>query len=412
MALIKCPECDLQVSDKAYSCPHCGYPLIKQDKPFTPSRSTKHKRLPNGFGQITEIKNKNLRNRFRVMITTAKTAEGRPISKLLKPQAYFPTYNDAYTALVEYNKNPYDLDSVITFQDLYDRWSKDYYKDYTPSGVRSYKSAWSYCSNIIKEMRVIDIRTRHLKTCIEEANIIKNGEIVSASPGIKTRIKSIFNLMFDYAMEYELVDKNYARLFSLPEDVTREIEDSREEHIAFDEYEMKKLWDNIDKYNYVDYIIYQCYSGWRPTEMCLIALSDVNFDEGYIVGGIKSENGRNRLVPIHPKVRPIIEKEYNKAKEMKSNWLFNWLDEDRIRNPKMNYTRYRRAFMGVMQVLNLNSDHKPHDPRKTFSTMAKKYKMDEYALKRMMGHEIDDLTETVYTERPLSWYIEEMQKIK
>ena len=27
MALIKCPECDLQVSDKAISCPHCGYPL-------------------------------------------------------------------------------------------------------------------------------------------------------------------------------------------------------------------------------------------------------------------------------------------------------------------------------------------------------------------------------------------------
>ena len=27
MALIKCPECELQVSDKAITCPHCGYPL-------------------------------------------------------------------------------------------------------------------------------------------------------------------------------------------------------------------------------------------------------------------------------------------------------------------------------------------------------------------------------------------------
>lgn len=27
MALIKCPECQLQVSDKALSCPHCGYPI-------------------------------------------------------------------------------------------------------------------------------------------------------------------------------------------------------------------------------------------------------------------------------------------------------------------------------------------------------------------------------------------------
>ena len=28
MALIKCPECNKEVSDKAQSCPHCGYPII------------------------------------------------------------------------------------------------------------------------------------------------------------------------------------------------------------------------------------------------------------------------------------------------------------------------------------------------------------------------------------------------
>lgn len=27
MALIKCPECEREVSDKAVSCPHCGYPI-------------------------------------------------------------------------------------------------------------------------------------------------------------------------------------------------------------------------------------------------------------------------------------------------------------------------------------------------------------------------------------------------
>ena len=25
--LVKCPECELQVSDKAPACPHCGYPM-------------------------------------------------------------------------------------------------------------------------------------------------------------------------------------------------------------------------------------------------------------------------------------------------------------------------------------------------------------------------------------------------
>lgn len=411
MTLIKCPECDLQVSDKAYSCPHCGYPLTKQDKPFIPSRSTKYKRLPNGFGQITEIKNKNLRNRFRVMITVAKTEEGKPISKLLKPQAYFSTYNEAYTALVEYNKNPYDLDAIITFQELYDRWSKKYYKEIVPSATRGYKNAYAY-SSVLYNMQIKEIKTGHLKACIDNACVNRNGETTEASAGIKSRIKTLFNLMFDYALEFDLVDKNPARAFSLPENLLREIEDNKVDHIAFDDYEMKKLWDNIDKYNYVDYVIYQCYSGWRPIELCQISLSDVHLEEGYIEGGVKTDAGKNRIVPVHPRVRSIVEKEYKRAKELKSNWLFNWLDENRSRNPKLSYSRYRTAFSGVVRVLNLNPDHRPHDPRKTFVTMAKKYNIDEYALKRIVGHEIDDITESVYTERSLEWYKEEMQKIK
>ena len=101
--LIKCPECDLQVSDKATFCPHCGYPLqpdIKQRKPR--SKNNKRRRLPNGFGQISEIKNRNLRNPFRAMVTVGKTSTGRPICKPLKPESYFPTYNDAYTACLLY----------------------------------------------------------------------------------------------------------------------------------------------------------------------------------------------------------------------------------------------------------------------------------------------------------------------
>lgn len=124
--LIKCPECDLQVSDKAQSCPHCGYPLRADDKPRPLRKSSNRKRrLPNGFGQISEIKNRNLRNPFRAMVTVGKSKTGRPICKPLKPNAFFPTYNDAYAALVEYNKNPYDLAESITVKELYEKWSKN-----------------------------------------------------------------------------------------------------------------------------------------------------------------------------------------------------------------------------------------------------------------------------------------------
>ena len=119
--LTQCPECELPVSDKANACPHCGYPLKPSEKIKRPRKSNKRRRLPNGFGQISEIKNRNLRNPFRAMVTVGKTSNGRPICKPLKPESYFATYNDAYAALVEYNKNPYDLGTAITMQELYDK---------------------------------------------------------------------------------------------------------------------------------------------------------------------------------------------------------------------------------------------------------------------------------------------------
>lgn len=39
MALIKCPECNHDVSDSAETCPNCGY-TIKKDEPFCPNISS------------------------------------------------------------------------------------------------------------------------------------------------------------------------------------------------------------------------------------------------------------------------------------------------------------------------------------------------------------------------------------
>ena len=34
MALIKCPECGKEISDKAKACPECGYKMKKSKKKF------------------------------------------------------------------------------------------------------------------------------------------------------------------------------------------------------------------------------------------------------------------------------------------------------------------------------------------------------------------------------------------
>ncbi len=36
MALINCPECGREISDQAESCPHCGYPINRNNKDIKP----------------------------------------------------------------------------------------------------------------------------------------------------------------------------------------------------------------------------------------------------------------------------------------------------------------------------------------------------------------------------------------
>lgn len=412
--LIQCPECELQVSDKAVTCPHCGYPLKPSViKRKTRNKHSKRRRLPNGFGQISEIRNRNLRNPFRAMVTVGKTSAGRPICKPLKPQSYFPTYNDAYAALVEYNKNPYDLGPSITVKELYQKWSEEYFKTLkSMASARSIIAAWAYCKPVY-DMRVIDIRARHIKKCMEESKVIVKGKEKSPSAFTKNRIKSLFNLMLDYALEYELVDRNYSRTFNLSDEIIKEIAVSKKGHIVFTDEEMKLLWEHVyDKY-YVDVIIIQCYSGWRPQELGLIELANVDIENWIFRGGMKTEAGTDRIVPIHSRIRPLVMQRYKEARSLGSKYLFNCTEaSDNPKNKMFTYYKYQKGFNRIRDELHLDPNHRPHDGRMHFVTTAKKYGVDEYAIKYIVGHKISDITEKIYTKREINWLKEEIEKIK
>lgn len=409
--LIKCPECELQVSDKASTCPHCGFPLQPNIKPRKPrNKNNKRRRLPNGFGQISEIKNRNLRNPFRAMISVGKDANGRPICKPLKPESYFPTYNDAYVALVEYNKNPYDLEPSITVKELYEKWLPEHEK--TVKSTRAIESAWSYCTAVY-DMRVKDLRARHVKGCMEEGTSIYRGKTRTPSASMKNQIKSLFNLMLDYALEYELVDRNYSRTFNLSEETIKEIVTVKQEHIPFTDEEMDLLWQHVDDKMMVDVLLIQCYSGWRPQEISLLELKDVDLENWTFSGGMKTDAGTGRVVPIHSRIRHLVERKYKEAQELGSMYLFNYTSPSaRLKSTALTYARYQKGFGMIRDELKLNPEHRPHDGRKHFVTMAKKYKLDEYAIKYMVGHKISDITEKVYTQREFEWLKEEIEKIK
>lgn len=413
MALIKCPECNLQVSDKAISCPHCGYPLDSKAIKRQYNKSTKRKRLPNGFGTISKLKNKNLRRPFRAQVCVGKNFYGRPIYKSLKPQSSFKTYNDAYAALMEYHKNPYDLDSDLTVEQLYEKWSEEYFKALSSSSSeRTVKSAWNYCSSIYG-MRAKDLRARHIKGCMEDGTYIVNGKEKHPSPTTKTKIKSLFNLMLDYAEEHELVDKNYARTFKLADDIIKDIEEEKKDHIDFTKEEMEKLWANLYDVDYVDVLLIQCYSGWRPQELGLLKIENVDLENWFIVGGMKTDAGKDRVVPVHPKIRSLVKYRYQEAQKLGSEYLINCTDTRTHRSSlKLTYDKYRHRVDKIVEQLDLNPDHRAHDGRIQFATMAGDANMNEYAVKRIMGHKIKDITEGTYTKRKKEWLMEEILKIK
>lgn len=411
--LIKCPECELQASDKAIICPHCGYPFKPDVVEKGRKKSSKRKRLPNGFGQISRIKGRNLRKPFRAMVTTGKDSQGKPIIKPLKPESYFATYNEAYQALLEYNRNPYDLDDKLTVKELYERWTEEYFKTLNAeSSIRTIQNAWLYCSSVY-DMRAMDLRARHIKGVMENGTAEIKGEIKQASANMKARIKSLFNLMLDYALEYEIVDKNYARTFDISDDVIKEREESKRGHIPFTQDEIDKLWENIDRFEWVDVILFQCYSGWRPQELGLLELRNVDLENWTITGGMKTDAGKDRIAPVHTKVRHIVKKHYDKAISLGSDYLFNCTDTKTHRSSlKLTYDKYRQRHNNVRDALGLNPEHRAHDGRMHFVTQAKKWKVDEYAIKYIVGHEINDVTERVYTKRDIEWLHEEIEKIK
>ena len=145
----------------------------------------------------------------------------------------------------------------------------------------------------------------------------------------------------------------------------------------------------------------------------LIEISNVDLDNDIMVGGMKTEAGTNRVVPIHSKIKELVKKRYDEAIKLGSKYLINCTDVSTHKSRlKMTYEKYNYRFDKIKERLALNPEHRPHDGRMQFITQAKKYGVDEYAIKYIVGHAINDVTEKVYTKRETAWLKSEIEKIK
>lgn len=398
MALLKCPECQHDVSDKATACPHCGYPINSPTSTKPRIRNGRPTKLPNGYGTIYKLSGKRSKP-FRAVKTDKWILDpitGR--SKQLRfTVGYYATREEAMIALADYNENPYDIKTeTITFAEVYERWSNDYFPTLSnPSSMRTIKAAYAYCNGLY-DMRMKDIRVSHLEGTILNANV---------GDSTKSRIKSLFNMLYKYSVAHDIVEKNYATVMFAngnPIKVER-----KKEKIPFTDDEVLLLWDNKDTIPFVDMVLIGIYSGWRPQELAILKVSDIDLEAGTMKGGLKTDAGRNRIVPIHSVIRPLIENRLHEATTLQSEYLFN--DINGQQGTYMTYDKYRKRFQKVMDRLNMK--HTPHEARHTFITKAKACNVDEYILKLIVGHAIEDITEKVYTHRTIEQLKTEMEKI-
>ena len=125
----------------------------------------------------------------------------------------------------------------------------------------------------------------------------------------------------------------------------------------------------------------------------------------------KSSNP-NVSLAIHSKIKDLVKRNMDFAESIGSEYLFNDEGQTHAGSWRMTYDKYANRYKKVIKQLELNPDHRPHDPRKTFITMAKKAEMNEYALKEIVSHSIQDITESTYTVRDVDWLRKDLEKIK
>lgn len=112
------------------------------------------------------------------------------------------------------------------------------------------------------------------------------------------------------------------------------------------------------------------YTGLRPNEIFTTKKSNIFIDEDYFITGAKTESGKNRIIPIHQKIKHIIVYFFNYDCEFPYTKIFK----------KFNYGKFSRETTKLMEELNLK--HTPYDWRHTFITKMKKANANEYILKK------------------------------
>ncbi len=328
-------------------------------------------RFPNGYGGIVNL-GKKRRRPYGVRITAGYTKEGKAIYKYL---GYYAKRQDALAALAEYNLRPYDIDGRNkTFAEVYELASKAAFREASHQKIVSYKAAYKKCA-AIHNMKISQIKTAELQSVLDNCD--------TRSLSSLNNIKVVFHTVFKYALQNDFIIKDYSEFVRI--DNTSE----KKNKTIFTDDEINRLWKNENDF-YCRVVLILIYSGFRINELLTLKVENVNLGDGYMQGGLKTKNGKNRIVPIHSRIRSFIEDFYNPENE----FLIN-------RNgKKVLYHTFKNNCITTLNRLGIN--HTLHECRHTTASLLSRYGAKDTNIKKILGHSAMDLTKDIYTHVQLA----------
>jgi len=347
-------------------------------------KEKKKRKNPNGFGSVYELKDGRRRKPWVARITTGWTKDGKQKRQII---GYFESSKEALQALVLHKVNPVSPKANITLDELYKEWSESKYKRISKSTADNYRAAWKYLS-IYEKLKVKEMRKSQFQ------KIIDDNEDMSKST--LEKIKALAVMLCDYAVENDITNKNYATFVELPK------KDKKEKEI-FTDAEIKILEDNAGKVEWVDTILTMIYSGMRISEMLNLTKFDVDLKKGIFTGGLKTDAGKDRIIPIHPKIYRHVEKWYNKN----NNYL---IFRDDGKKFTADYYR-KRIYYPTLKKLGIRKLN-PHSCRHTWASLMARAEVDPFLIQKIMGHSDYAFTANNYTHADIKQLKNAMNMVK
>lgn len=331
-------------------------------------------RNPNHYGSVVKLSG-NRRKPFMVRSGVYDYDDrGYPKFHII---GYCETREQGNILLAQYNNDPWNVDQAkITLKQLFELWKENKSGKLGKSNFSSLCSAFRHCEGL-SNRPYRQIKAFQMQYCIDNCG---KGYSTQAA------IKNLWGHLDRFALELDIISKTYSELLtSAPIPPTN--------RTPFTKEEIKTLWEHQGE-PWVDTILILIYSGWRITEFLALKPEDIDLEAGTMKGGIKTKAGKGRVVPIHSKIRPLIETRFSEG----GAWLMMY------EGKHLSESKYREFWGGMMDGFGFeHNGHTPtpHECRHTFESLLDSAGGNRKCIDMLMGHVSKDVGNRVYNHKTL-----------